>query len=785
MIFPVNASVLSAFGTLVTPVRIDLARVMVRRLDAVDVAERERCSTSCAPKVAECSPPPASAPTAVRFRYGVDARYVGQGNEITIWVGEGTGWPGDDAEVARGVRDRVPPHLRPDDPRRGRRGRHVAARRRPPTPIRSSPTRCSARDRRAAVTDSRQCGSTAAIDAVDTPVYRRERTRRRPPITGPAIVEERETTAVIRPAGTSRSPPTAAGRHPHDPIDERSSTMTSTFDPIELEVLWQSLIATVNEQARALQRAAFSPIVREAGDLANAVFDRRGRMVAQAVTGTPGHINSLARRPPHPRRVPARHAGPGDVLITNDPYKTAGQLLDVTVLCPVFRNGRVIAFFGSTIHHTDVGGYGIGAGGRDVFEEGMWIPICKLMRRRRAQPRRLEVHPLQRPPARPHGRRPPRADGLRRGRRAAAADAVRPARPRRHRGSRRRDHRPLRGGHASGHPRAAGRHVHVRRRARPRRRQPDRHRLRDHGRPRRRRDPRRLRRLVGRQPVRHQRGEELHPRLHHVHRASRAQPRAAEQPRQPGADQGEAPEGSIVNAVSPQPCTARHVVGMFLPNALLKALAQIRPDQAMAEGSGAVWTMQVSGNHDDGRPFITAMFTYAGGVGARATKPGLSACSYPTGVAAVPVEVVEASAPIRFLARSCGRGRRRGRADRRARADDRVHRRHDPAWQLNAVTSRLAEAPQGIFGGEPGASGAFTVNGEPVRTQARSPCSPAMSSASICPAAADTGRPAAPHWRTRRTEHGRRRLDDVLRAVGPGGRATRRHVRSCTSSGPR
>ena len=75
---------------------------------------------------------------------------------------------------------------------------------------------------------------------------------------------------------------------------------------------------------------------------------------------------------------------------------------------------------------------------------------------------------------------------------------------------------------------------------------------------------------------------------------------------------------------------------MFLPNALLKALAQIKPEQAMAEGSGAVWTMQVSGNHDDGRPFITAMFTYAGGVGARATKPGLSACSYPTGVAAVP-----------------------------------------------------------------------------------------------------------------------------------------------------
>jgi N-methylhydantoinase B len=166
-------------------------------------------------------------------------------------------------------------------------------------------------------------------------------------------------------------------------ITETARIDTRTFDPIELEILWQSLIATVNEQAKALQRSAFSPIVREAGDLANAVFDRRGRMVAQAVTGTPGHINSPGDGGgQHPRGVPARRRStPGDVLITNDPYKTAGQLLDVTVLVPVWRGGRIIAFFGSTIHHTDVGGYGIGAGGRDVFEEGLWIPICKLMKR--------------------------------------------------------------------------------------------------------------------------------------------------------------------------------------------------------------------------------------------------------------------------------------------------------------------------------------------------------------------------------------------------------------------
>ena len=139
-----------------------------------------------------------------------------------------------------------------------------------------------------------------------------------------------------------------------------------------------------------------------------------------------------------------------------------------------------------------------------------------------------------------------------------------------------------------------------------------------------------------------------------------------------------APEGSIVNAVSPQPCTARHVVGMFLPNALLKALAQVRPDAAMAEGSGAVWTMQVSGNHDDGSPFITAMFTYAGGVGARATKSGLDACS--TRPASRPSRSRSSRRRHRSASAqgAAARLRRRRRPDRRARPDDRVRGRHDP-----------------------------------------------------------------------------------------------------------
>ena len=154
------------------------------------------------------------------------------------------------------------------------------------------------------------------------------------------------------------------------------------MDGIELEIVWSNLISIVSEQAKALQRIAFSPVVREAGDLANALFDRRGRMVAQAVTGTPGHINSLAAAGKHfIEAFPTQTLDPGDVLITNDPWLSAGHFFDITVMVPAFHKGRLVGFFGSTIHHTDIGGYGVGAGARDVHEEGLWIPMLKLYER--------------------------------------------------------------------------------------------------------------------------------------------------------------------------------------------------------------------------------------------------------------------------------------------------------------------------------------------------------------------------------------------------------------------
>ena len=151
------------------------------------------------------------------------------------------------------------------------------------------------------------------------------------------------------------------------------------MDPIVLNVLWSRLVSTVNEQAAALMRSSFSSIVREAGDLAAGVFDRRGRMVAQATTGTPGHINPMATCMHHfLDAFPIDGLRPGDVLITNDPWKTASQLNDITIATPVFKDDRAIALFANCCHALDIGGRGLSADSLSVFEEGLFIPVMKL-----------------------------------------------------------------------------------------------------------------------------------------------------------------------------------------------------------------------------------------------------------------------------------------------------------------------------------------------------------------------------------------------------------------------
>ena len=158
--------------------------------------------------------------------------------------------------------------------------------------------------------------------------------------------------------------------------------MTQHQSTVAYQVMWNRLISIVEEQAQALIRTAFSTSVREAGDLSAGVYDVQGQMLAQAVTGTPGHVNAMADAVAHfIRRIGRENIYDGDVYITNDPWEGTGHLHDITMVTPSFHNDVLVGFFACTAHVVDIGGRGLGADAASIYEEGLYIPIMKFANR--------------------------------------------------------------------------------------------------------------------------------------------------------------------------------------------------------------------------------------------------------------------------------------------------------------------------------------------------------------------------------------------------------------------
>ncbi|MGH1371663.1 hydantoinase B/oxoprolinase family protein [Planktotalea sp.] len=154
--------------------------------------------------------------------------------------------------------------------------------------------------------------------------------------------------------------------------------MSTQHSKVAYQVMWNRLISVVEEQAQALVRTAFSTSVREAGDLSAGVYDVEGNMLAQAVTGTPGHVNAMADAVAHfIRRIGRDNIHDGDIYITNDPWEGTGHLHDITMVTPSFHKGALVGFFACTAHIVDIGGRGFGADAHSVYEEGLYIPIMK------------------------------------------------------------------------------------------------------------------------------------------------------------------------------------------------------------------------------------------------------------------------------------------------------------------------------------------------------------------------------------------------------------------------
>ena len=741
VLVPFGAGALSAYGLLAAPLAFDFVRTAPQRMAAADwdainrlFDEMEaKAAASCAARAwptgtSRCAAPPRCATSARATRWTWRSRPgpLGPGSLDAIT-----------AAFEAAYRAPLQPH-----PAGRAAGGAQLARGRSPARARSSRSPAGWRPGAAAAAAlPRSTGrptSRRARGYVETPVYDRY-------ALGPGRAPRR--------AGHRRG---ARVDHRHRPgggvtVDEHRTLIAepaghggAVMDPITLDICWNRLIGVVNEQAAALMRTSFTSIVREAGDLSAGVFDRRGYMIAQAVTGTPGHINSMALAMQHfLAAYPLETLRPGDVLITNDPWKTSGHLNDVTVCTPIFRGRDCVAFFGNTCHSADIGGRVLSAEAREVYEEGLFIPIMKLYEGGPPQRGAGRDHPGQRPRPRPGHRRPPRAGGRRRRRGRAPARVHGRVRPRAPRAAGRRDHRPHRAGHARG-DRARSRTASTATRSPPTAstsRSPSRCAVEVAGR----RSARRLRRLLAGEPARHQRGDELHRGLHDLRAQGHRQPRRAEQRgRLPAAPHHRA------RGLHPQRAAARPrwppatSSATSCPTSVAGALAEALPDRVMAEGSANIWSTQLTGKDADRRALRLHLLHARA---ARARAPARTGSPPPRSRPAcsgTPVEVIEtlvaAADRAQGAARRLGR-RRHATAAGSARRSPSACARDEPATARSSATARAIPA-QGFFGGRP-APGQVLINGRaPANPKASRRSGPAIWSRSCCRAAAATGDPA-------------------------------------------
>ena len=483
------------------------------------------------------------------------------------------------------------------------------------------------------------------------------------------------------------------------------------MDPVTLDICWQRLIGVVNEQAAALMRTSFTSIVREAGDLSAGVFDRRGFMIAQAVTGTPGHINSMALAVKHMvAEYPVDTLAPGDVLITNDPWKASGHLNDVTICTPVFRGDACVALFASTCHTADIGGHVLSAEAREVYEEGLFIPIMKLYEGGRLNPGLgALLHANVRVPDLVMGDFHAQIAGGEVGaerllefmaefgfaRLEPLADEIICLTERAMRDSIARLPRGVYTYSITSDGFGDPITVAVRCEARGDELLVD---------------------YTGTSPE-SRRG--INVVMNYTEAYTTYGVKVIVSPDVPNNEGAfrplriTAPAGSILNARHPAPVAARHVVGHFLPHVIAGALKDALPGRVMAEGSANIWGIQVPGKDAGRKPFTYVFFT-SGGTGARATKDGLSATAFPSGVLGTPVEVIEALSPLVVEEKalrdgSGGAGRFRGGLGQvisfRVRTEE--------PYVCSVLCDRTRIPAQGFFGGEAGAPGAVLINGRP------------------------------------------------------------------------
>ncbi|MEL6477646.1 MAG: hydantoinase B/oxoprolinase family protein [Pseudomonadota bacterium] len=484
-------------------------------------------------------------------------------------------------------------------------------------------------------------------------------------------------------------------------------------DTVANQVMWNRLISIVEEQAQALVRTAFSTSVREAGDLSAGVYDAQGRMIAQAVTGTPGHVNAMAESVGHfMREIGVSEMRAGDVYITNDPWWGTGHLHDITVVTPVFREG-LVGFFACTAHVVDIGGRGFGADGNSVYEEGLRIPIMPFAREGRVNRDlvaivRANVREADQVVGDIHALATCNEVGLRRlitmmqefglqdlstiaafifeNSRRATVERI-AALPRQTAAN-----EMVIDGFATPIRLAVTLQIA---------------------------EDRMIADYTGTSAVD---PKGINVPLVYTQAYTCYALKCAVAPEIPNnwaslaPFEVTAPKGSIVNALHPAPVALRHVIGHMLPDTVLGALHQILPGEVPAEGCGALCNFQISlrpvaGANDPGARRTEVLMFNCGGSGARPSLDGMNATAFPSGVMTMPVEAVEQTGPVIIWQKelrpdSGGAGTFRGGLGQNMQ----IGAAEGYQFDFSAMFDRVTHPARGREGGADGGKTRFTLS---------------------------------------------------------------------------
>lgn len=483
--------------------------------------------------------------------------------------------------------------------------------------------------------------------------------------------------------------------------------MSGKLDIVAQNVLWNRLVSVCEEQANALMRAAFGAIVREAGDLSAGVFDANGDMLAQAVTGTPGHVNTMAASVRAMLSfVPADSLKPGDALVTNDPWLGAGHVFDFVVVTPAFLDGKIVGYLASTSHIVDIGGRGWSAEAASVFEEGVIFPVMHLRRGKLLNEDLLSI-------VTNNSRVPHEARGdilsllscndtgvarlLDLMGEYALDDLVSVAAfifERSAIGTKKALGRAPQGVYENTMA-LDGYDAPIELKARMTIS-----------------DGSIAVDLSGSSPAV---GRGINCPLNYSAAYASFGIRALLTPEIPNNQASldaitiTAEPGLVVSAERPSPVSARHVIGQALPDLMLGCLEQALPGEVLAESAGALWTLSLSGA---GKTAFTSLNVALGGMGARPATDGLSTTAFPSGVGSVPVEAAEVASPViyhakEFICDSGGAGRHRGGLGQRIEISSRIN---EDMFMSAAAFERLNAGPEGRQNGGRGSNGKVSIS---------------------------------------------------------------------------